>query len=147
MPTLSGAPGCDSCLLLRQNVVELEVRLTNLYQIKMDEQFIDSIVSVGPPRSYMHTGHLDSTLPCVNPNSDPNIAPWPLLGTKPTLPPASSTPHQPEPWRTAGRSKRHGRRSGRHTEPGQPLQLGNRYTTLVDEEEPPPLDDIPPQPP
>ena len=46
MPSLSGAPGCDSCLLLRQKVVELEVRLANLYQIKLDEQFIDSIVSV-----------------------------------------------------------------------------------------------------
>ena len=143
MPSLSGAPGCDSCLLLRQKVVELEVRLANLYQIKLDEQFIDSIVSVGPPRSYIHTGHLDSTLPCMDPNPVHTTTPWPLLGTKPTLP-VNSTPHQP--WRTAGRSKRDGRRSGRHTEPGQPLKLGNRYTTLMNEEEPPGLDDTPPQP-
>lgn len=143
MPSLSGAPGCDSCLLLRQKVVELEVRLANLYQIKLDEQFIDSIVSVGPLHTHTHTGHLDSTLPCMNPNPDHTTAPWPLLGTKPTLP-VNSTPHQP--WRTAGRSKRDGRRSGRHTEPGQPLKLGNRYTTLMNEEEPPGLDDTPPQP-
>ena len=77
---------------------------------------------------------------------DHTIPPWPLLGTKPTLP-VNSTPQQPEPWRTAGRRKQDGRRSGRHTEPGQPLQLGNHYTTLMDEEEPPPLDDNPPQPP
>src|SRR4029434_8104519 len=101
MPPLSGAPGCDSCLLLRQKVVELEVRLANLYQIKLDEQFIDSIVSVGPPRSYIHTAHLDSPLPCMDPNPDHTTAPWPLLGTKPTLL-VNSTPHQPEPWRTAG---------------------------------------------
>ena len=59
MPSLSGAPGCDSCLLLRQKVVELEVRLANLYQIKLDEQFIDSIVSVGP----LHTHTLDISIP------------------------------------------------------------------------------------
>ena len=109
MPSLSGAPGCDSCLLLRQKVVELEVRLADLYQIKLEEQIIDSIVSVGPPRSYIHTGHLDSTLPCMNPNPAHTTAPWPLLGTKPTLP-VNSTPHQP--WRTACRSKRDGRAVG-----------------------------------
>src|SRR4029434_11357784 len=81
----------------------------------------------------------------MNTNPDHTTAPWPLVGTKPTLP-VNSTPHQPEPWRTAGRSKRDGRRSGRHTEPDQPLKLGNRYTTLMNEEEPPGLDDTPPQP-
>ena len=68
MSPLSGAPGCDFCLLLRQKVVELEVRLADLYQIKLEEQFNDSIVSVGPPHSYIHTGHLDATLPCMDHN-------------------------------------------------------------------------------
>ncbi|KAG5261974.1 hypothetical protein AALO_G00290680 [Alosa alosa] len=41
----------------------------------------------------------------------------------------------PEPWRRSKHHK-HGRRSGRHSGPAQPIRLENRYAILTEDEEP-----------
>ncbi|XP_039664897.1 uncharacterized protein LOC120564180 [Perca fluviatilis] len=141
MPSLSCSPGCDSCLLFSQKIVELEARISTLHQIKASEQFLDTIIIGSSPHTHT-VGCLDSTVPCntltpprTNTTSDPVVSPRLLPRTQPALL-TSSTPHQPEPWRV---SKHQSRRSGRRSAPAQPLQLENRYSILTNDEEFPSL--------
>lgn len=141
MPPLSCSPGCDSCLLFSQKIVELEARISTLHQIKASEEFLDSIIIGSSPHTYT-VGCLDSTVPCntltpprTNTTSVPVVSPRLLPRTQPALL-TSSTPHQPEPWRV---SKHQSRRSGQRSAPAQPLQLENRYSILTNDEEFPSL--------
>lgn len=40
-------PGCDSCVQLGKETMDLEERISILHQIKDDEELIDSLVTVG----------------------------------------------------------------------------------------------------
>lgn len=125
MPSLSSPPESPYCVCMSQKITELQGRLSLLYQIKEDEQFIDSLVT---NITNVMAGVENSTGPCPA-NTQPE-APWHQLGAKPKAP-ICSTPQQTRPWIAAPKSKHR----GRHRQLScplqpQPLPTENRFITL-----------------
>ena len=104
MPPLTSPSGCDSCLCLTQKISELEGKIAVLYQIKDDEQLLDSLVTTGPAFTSSTAGEMVLTVPCLNLSATQPPNHWFKLGAKPKAP-ATSTPSQKEPWTTAHRGK------------------------------------------
>uniref|UniRef100_A0A667Z3U5 SGNH hydrolase-type esterase domain-containing protein n=1 Tax=Myripristis murdjan TaxID=586833 RepID=A0A667Z3U5_9TELE len=97
MPPLT-SPGCDGCLRLTQRISELEGRMSTLYQLREEEQIIDSmVVAVGLAASSATAREMDSTvpLPCADVAAASTTEHWSRLGAKPKAL-VSSTPCQKE---------------------------------------------------
>ncbi|KAJ8356584.1 hypothetical protein SKAU_G00193780 [Synaphobranchus kaupii] len=104
MSSLTSPPDCSGCLRLSQKIAELESRVSNLYQIKRDEQLLDSLAEEasripvnnntlpgsGPPPAAVLEPPLISSIP----ENDH----WPVLGAKPKR--ICSTPTPSSSWVT-----------------------------------------------
>lgn len=71
MTTYTVSPDCISHLNFKEKIMELEIQVTNLYQIREDETFLDTILEAAV---------VNSTI-TDKPLSPPE--PWPALGAKP----------------------------------------------------------------
>ncbi|KAF3856900.1 hypothetical protein F7725_017623, partial [Dissostichus mawsoni] len=127
MPPLTSPSGCGGCLRMSQKISELEGRISMLYQIRDDEQILDSLVTIGPAATTTAC-ELDDTVPWMDVAARSDH--WSQLGAKPT-------PSQREPWTDVRRGKQRGKLICRPTPP-RALQLTNGYSILGEEDFPPP---------
>ncbi|KAL7829130.1 hypothetical protein AOLI_G00300150 [Acnodon oligacanthus] len=103
MRPLSSPAGCDGCARLSQKIIELEGRISVLYQIKDDEDLLDSLLTTTQPISTRLDGSLHQTAATAVRDR------WPQLGAKPKAREVCcSTLHQSEPWSVAGGGLRWG---------------------------------------
>ncbi|KAK1901178.1 Frizzled-1 [Dissostichus eleginoides] len=126
MPPLTSPSGCGGCLRMSQKISELEGRISMLYQIRDDEQILDSLVTIGPAATTTAC-ELDDTVPWMDVAARSDH--WSQLGAKPT-------PSQREPWTDVRRGKHRGKLICRPTPP-RALQLTNGYSILGEEDFPP----------
>ncbi len=153
MAPLTSTHGCDSCLRLTQKVSDLEGRISTLYQLRDEERLIDTLVTVGAPKTNSYTGMMDTTVPCADvatsqpaettvPCTDVATSQpadhWSKMGAKPKFL-ASSTPSQDSRWTTASRGK-HGGKLHHHSPPAQHLRLSNKFSILNEQDFPPLID-------
>ncbi|KAI9547175.1 hypothetical protein NQZ68_019996 [Dissostichus eleginoides] len=138
MPPLTPPSGCGGCLRISQKISELEGRISMLYQIRYDEQILDSLVTFGPAAASTTACELDSTVPWIDVAGRADH--WSQLGAKPKDP-VSSTLSQKEPWTDVRRRTHHGTHRGKlicRPTPPRALQLTNGFS-ILDEEDFPPL--------
>jgi len=93
MPPFTSPTGCGSCLRLTQQLSELLERISILYQIRDEEQIVDSLVMVGRAATKATTNKLDSTVPWLAAAQSTDH--WNKLGAKPKSL-TSSTPNRRE---------------------------------------------------
>ena len=79
MPPLSSPAGCDGCARLSQKISELEGRISVLYQIKDDEDLLDSLLATTQAIST----RLDGSLPRTAATAVHDKDHWPRLGANP----------------------------------------------------------------
>lgn len=144
MPPLTSPSGCDGCVRLNLTISELEKRISILYQLREEEQLLDSLVTVGRVVTTTEAAELDSTVRCFDTVADQPQDHWTQLGAKPKSL-ASSTPSHSEPWIAAGKGNHGGKLLSRsspklfsRSSPPQDLQLSSRFS-ILDERDFPPL--------
>ncbi|KAG9260322.1 hypothetical protein AMEX_G26567 [Astyanax mexicanus] len=138
MASLSSPSGCSSCLWLSQKIAELEGRISVLYQIKDDEDLLDSMLAT----SQVISAGLDGSLPRAAAPAAQEEEHWPRLGAKPKAAKVcSSTPRQAEPWSIVGGGWRGGRRSAL-PEYRRNIGVSNKFSMLEDLDEATPTESI-----
>lgn len=104
MPPLTSPPGCGRCFHLSQIIAELEECISTLHQIRDDERFLESLVTVGTAPAHSAGAELDSTIPAAQSHAEDL---WLQQGAKPKrLAKATFSPNQKirnstlnqEPW-------------------------------------------------
>ncbi|CAI5657013.1 unnamed protein product [Oreochromis niloticus] len=165
MAPLTSTSSCESCITLSQKVIELEQRISTLYQIQGAERELDTIL-LGKAQTTATSAELADTVhhPAVvsqDPaNSQPRLSTcvagvsatdencWFQLGARPKAL-VSSTPLQPAPWTVV--ETRGGCRGARrirlsHPHPSGAVVLENKFSVL-DPVDFPPLAASPRHPP
>ena len=145
------SPGCDGCHRLSQRIVELEGRMSTLYQLRQEEHTMDSlVVTLGPAANSTSTDELDTTVPLPSPRNPaiPAAAHWSRLGAKPkalvNFTPAPGS-RRKESWNTLRKSTQVGKTP---CSPPTPLalKLSNRFSILEEDNFPPLKNDLSPPP-
>lgn len=157
MAPLTSSSGCDSCAHLADKIVELERRISTLYQIRESEKYMDTIVfgpahndtaagSASPPinepvttahcpvAEVVHPPVTDLVAVADPPVMEPNKS-WVRLGARPKVP-VSSTPSHHEPWTLVG-VRTGGKGCPAPAPPSYGIQLENKYDILSQHDFPP----------
>ncbi|CAI5670161.1 unnamed protein product [Oreochromis niloticus] len=149
MAPLTSTSSCESCVNLSQKVIELEQRISTLYQIQGAERDLDTILlgkaqTTATSAELADTVHHSAVVSQDPANSQPRLQTcvagvsatdencWFQLGARPKAL-VSSTPPQPAPWTMVG--TRGGCRGARrirlsHPHPSGAVVLKNKFSIL-----------------
>ena len=116
---------CNDCKQLTQRIVELELRVRTLLDIRETEDFIDSMLPSPEAKLPANEPPLEPAFspPAVGPDES-----WPALGAKPKRPSAASTFIGDGTGTKFKQQKKRGRNSSRITSP--PVTLRNSFEPL-----------------